>query len=95
MRPLPFALLVVIWGLSTSFFVHQAFVIAIPSSFIPKLVYRDRNGGSISGYIDASYAKSTVQINGEFCFYKVCGEYGAGWRSAPYLFLMLSTAELP
>jgi hypothetical protein len=52
----------------------QAFVIAIPSSFIPKLVYTYRNDMSISGFAQNSYAKSPVTngaANEMNCFYKV------------------------
>eukprot|EP00051_Salpingoeca_urceolata_P023782 m.409198 g.409198 ORF g.409198 m.409198 type:complete len:304 (+) comp20153_c0_seq10:2723-3634(+) len=38
----------------------NASVIAFTADFIPKTVYRIANGGSLSGYIDAIYAKSTV-----------------------------------
>ena len=53
----------------------QAFVIAIPSSFIPKTLYIHQNGG-LSGYINASYAFSPVsglqyRDNEQNCYYKV------------------------
>eukprot|EP00052_Salpingoeca_macrocollata_P009169 m.72443 g.72443 ORF g.72443 m.72443 type:complete len:908 (-) comp16964_c0_seq1:53-2776(-) len=62
--------------------ITNAFVIAVPSSFIPKLVYLDNNHGDISGYAASLYAFSPVtngSPNEMNCYYKAYrdsnGEY--------------------
>jgi len=58
--------------------VTNAFVIAIPSSFIPKLVYYYRNDRSLKLFINASYAPSTIHAANNSdadCYYK-------GYRNA-------------